>query len=248
MTHASTHGASSRRTLLSAGLLVGAVLAAGATGVTAATAAPTASPAPVKLGTAGYYAVLAASTATNAGASVLRGGLGVSPGTAAPGFGPGTVLGVKHLGDAPAATAQADLHAAYANAAGRTATTNLTGQDLGGKTLRAGVYKFNTSAALGGTLTLDARGNPKAVFIVQTGSTLTTGISSQVRLIGGAKACNVFWQVGSSATLNDGSTLAGTVMAKASITVRPHVSVQGRLMAVTSAVTLNTDTVTRATC
>jgi hypothetical protein len=175
--------------------------------------------APVNLGTAASFAVLGASTVTNTGATAITGNLGVSPGTAVTGFPPGTVTGgAIHAGDATAAQAHTDLQAAYLDAAGRTPTAFVTA-DLGGQTLTSGVYKANAGISLNGTLTLDGQGNPNAVFIFQAGTTLITGANSTVNLINGANANNVFWQVGSSATLGANSNFAGEILTFTSDTV-----------------------------
>ena len=195
------------------------------------------------LGTTTTFAVLGGSTVTNTGASALTGDLGVWPGTAITGFPPGTVIGTTHAGDAVAQQAQSDLTDAYNDLAGQTCGTNLTGQDLGGMTLPPGVYCFNTSAELTGTLTLDAQGDPNALFIFQIGSTLTTASSSEVQIIGGGSSCNVFWQVGSSATLGTSSAVAGSILALSSITLTTSASVSGQLLARTCAVTLDNGTV-----
>jgi hypothetical protein len=198
-------------------MLAGVFLVSSALGLTAAgaTVGGSASPSPVGLGTASSFAVLAGSTVTNTGLSVINGDLGVSPGTAVTGFPPGTVVGGGsiHAGDAVAGTAQADLTTAYNDAAGRAPDQNLTGQDLGGQTLTAGVYKFDSSAGLTGALTLDGQGNPGAVFIFQIGSTLTTASASSVTVINSGRSCNVFWQVGSSATLGTGTQFVGNILA-----------------------------------
>src|SRR5687768_10791063 len=156
----------------------------------------------VGLGTADSFAILAGSAVTNTGPSVVNGDLGVHPGTAITGFGGppnGTVNGATHSADAVAMQAKSDLVTAYNDAAGRTPFTNVP-VELGGTTLFAGVYRSPTMQ-ITGTLTLDAQGDPNAVFIFQAGSTLITAANSSVSLINGALPCNVFWQVGSSATL-----------------------------------------------
>ncbi|WP_306905309.1 ice-binding family protein [Arthrobacter pascens] len=211
------------------------------------TTTPAATPLPagamVGLGAAGNFSVLGASTVTNTGPTNLGGDLGVSPGTAITGFPPGTLQGTTHSADVQSGAAHADLQAAYNDAAGRTPTEAVAG-DLVGRTLNAGVYNSASSLALSGTLTLDAQGDPEAVFIFQMGSTLTTASASHVKLINGAQASHVFWQIGSSATLGTGSTIAGTIMALASITVTTGVTIQGHALALNGAVTLDTNTIT----
>jgi hypothetical protein len=168
------------------------------------------------LGTAGSFAVLAGSTVTNTGPSVISGNLGVSPGSAVTGFPPGMVVnGVINAGNAVAAQAQSDALVAYNSLAGQACDVNLTGQDLGGLTLTPGVYCFSTSAFLTGTLTLNAQGDPNAVFIFQIGSTLITASNSSVVVINGGTGCNVFFQVGSSATLGTGTSFTGNILALA---------------------------------
>jgi hypothetical protein len=196
------------------------------------------------LGSAQSFAVLAGSTVTNTGSSTITGDLGVSPGSAVTGFPPGLVVsGTIHAADAAAATAQNSVSTAYSNLQGQACTQDLTGQDLGGKTLIAGVYCFSTSAQLTGTLTLNAQGNANAVFIFKIGSTLTTASGSSVVVINGGSACNAFWQVGSSATLGTGTSFAGNILAMASITLTTGSGLQGRALARTGAVTLDTNTV-----
>jgi ice-binding like protein len=199
------------------------------------------------LGSAENFAVLAASTVTNTGATTLTGDLGLSPGTAITGFPPGIVIGTIHAADPVALQAQADLTVAYNNLAGMPCTTTLTGQNLGGLTLTPGVYCFATTAQLTGTLTLDAQGNPNAVFVIQLGTALTTAAASAVQVINGGKPSNVFWQVGSSATLGAGTAFAGNLVALASVTLGAGTSVTGRVLARTAAVTMDTNTVTALT-
>ena len=218
--------------------------------------AASAVPSQIPLGTAGAFSVLAGSAVTNTGATVISadagqgGNLGLSPGTAVTGFPPGIVTppGTQHVTDAEAAQAQADLTTAYNTAAGLPCDVDLTGQDLGGMTLTTGVYCFSSSAQLTGTLTLDAQGNPDAVFIFQIGSTLTTASNSSVVLVNGAQACHVFWQVGSSATLGSNTAFSGTVMALASITLVTGADVEGRLLARNGAVTLDTNQIHTPAC
>ena len=201
----------------------------------------------VGLGTADAYSVLAGTTVTNTGPTMLSGDLGVSPGSAITGFPPGTAAGATHVADAPAQQAQADLVTAYNDAAGRAMTASVAG-DLVGRTLTSGVYKSTGPLALSGTLTLDGQGNPNAVFVFQIASTLTTATASHISVLNGAQACNVFWQVGSSATLGTTSTFQGTIMALTSIAVTTGVTVHGRALARNGAVTLDTDTFTSAAC
>ena len=197
---------------------------------------------PVNLGTASTFAVLAGSTVTNTGSTAIDGDVGVSPGGAMTGFPPGIVSGgTMHSADAAAALAQSDLTIAYNDAAGRPATHDLTGQDLGGLTLTPGVYSFSSSAQLTGVLTLDAQGDPNAVFIFKIGTTLTTATNSSVNLINGAGYFRTFWQVGSSATLGTGTHFAGHILAMVSITANTGATVQGQLLARTGAVTLDTN-------
>jgi len=178
---------------------------------------------------------------------VVNGDLGVSAGNAVTGFPPGIVVdGTIHAGDAVAAQAQSDLTAAYNALVGQPCGTNLTGQDLGGLTLLAGVYCFSTSAQLTGDLTLS--GGPDAVFIFQIGSTLTTASGSSVNLVGGAQSCNVFFQVGSSATLGTATDFTGNVLALTSITAQTGATVDGRLLARNGAVTLDTNRITASGC
>ena len=204
--------------------------------------------APIDLGAAGSFAVLGGTTVTSAGVSTITGDLGVSPGTSVTGFGPGTVSGGSiHAGDSVAAQANADLAAAYDIAVLRTPDQPAVGA-LDGLTLGPGVHASGSTLTLAGTLTLDAGGDPNAVFILQAGSTLETAAGSQVSLANGAQACNVFWQVGSSATLGASSLLRGTILAKTSISVGAGVTIDGRALARDGAVTLDNDTVSVPPC
>lgn len=200
----------------------------------------------VSLGTAGSFGVLGGSAVTNTGASVISGNLGVSPGTSVTGFPPGIVMppGTIHAADAVAAQAQVDLTAAYNAIVAMPTLVDLTGTDLGGLTLTPGVYGFTSSAQLTGGLTLDALGNPAAVFIFKIGSTLTTASTSSVRVINGGSGCNVFWQVGSSATLGTGTSFLGNILALTSITLTTGANVSGRVLARNGAVSLDGNSVT----
>ena len=155
--------------------------------------------------------------------------------------------GTIHVSDGVALQAKSDLTTAYNDAAGRSSTATIS-SDLAGRTLTSGVYTSATSLGLSGDLTLDAQGNPSAVFIFQASSTLTTGSATHVTLIGGAQACNVFWQVGSSATLGTGSQFVGVIMALDSISLTTGATLQGSALARNGAVTLDTNTITRAVC
>jgi len=206
----------------------------------------------IDLGAASSYSVLAGSTVTNTGATVLAGDLGVSQGTAITGFPPGIVYGTQHAGDAGALAAQTDANTAFYSLGGFAPTLNLTGQDLGGRTLLPGVYRFDSSAQLTGTLTLDLLGNMNSLFIFQTGSTLTTASNSSVVAINGvdgATCCNVFWQVGSSATLGTDTNFLGNILTLTSITMNTGADIsQGRALALNGAVTLDTNNISNVVC
>jgi len=221
-------------------------LVAGIVGAPVASAASV--QAPVGLGTATSFAVLAGAAVTNTGPSVISGDLGVSPGTAVTGFPPGLVSnGTIHSADAVAAQAQADLTTAYNDAAGRT-PRDAVPPDLGGLTLLPGVYNRATTMGLTGTVTLNAQGNPNAVFIFQAGSSLITASNSTVALINGASPCNVYWQVGSSATLGTDTTFVGSILALTSASVQTGATVDGRVLARNGQVSLDTNRITRPNC
>ena len=224
--------------------LAGAVLTIGNTAHAAAVDT-------VPLGTSGNYSVLGASTVTNTGATVLNGSLGLWPGTSITGFPPGVVNapGTTQTTTPAAQAAQADLTAAYVDAAGRAVNATTTA-DLANLVLVGGVYSGpgKSPLSLSGPLVLDGAGDPTSVFIFQTNSTLTTAASSTVSLINGAQECNVFWQVGSSATLGTSSSFAGNILALSSITVTTNATVRGRALARNAAVTLDSNTFTSPTC
>jgi hypothetical protein len=202
----------------------------------------------VQLGTAAAFAVLAGSTVTNTGPSSIEGSLGLAPGTAVTGFPPGHVSnGSTYAANAKARQAKADLTTGYLDAAGRTPFV-VVGADLGGRTLAPGVYRASSSMGLTGTVTLNGHGDAGAIFIFQAGSTLITASNSTVQLENGAQACNVFWQVGSSATIGTYSNFTGTIMALTSATLNTGVTVHGRVLARNGAVTLQSDTIAPSTC
>lgn len=199
----------------------------------------------INLGTAESFAVLSGSTVTNTGATTIDGNFGVWPGTAITGFPPGIISGgTIYAGDAVAMQAQNDLMTAYNFAASEASDYNLTGQNLGGLTLTPGVYNFGSSAQLTGALTLNAMGNPNAVFLFQIGSTLTTASGSSIDFINGDQGDNTFFQVGSSATLGTGTMFAGNILALTSITLNTGANIEcGRALAINGAVTLDTNAV-----
>ena len=207
--------------------------------------------APVNLATVSPFVVLAGSTVTNEGPSVLNGDLGVSPGAALVGFGlPAVVNGAKHENDAVAAQAQFDLGTAYDVAAGQPVAPadDLSGTDLGNRTLTPGAYRYNSDALLTGPLTLDAQGDPNAQFVFLIGSALTTESASSVNLINGASPCNVFWKVGTSADLGTTTKFVGNLMALASISLKNAATVEGRMLARNGAVTLINNVLTAPLC
>jgi len=197
------------------------------------------------IGTASNFAVLGSSTVTNTGNTVITGNLGVSPGTAITGFPPGIVFGTTYAGGPVATQAHADAATAYGALTSAKCTVNEPAvAKIGGQTLKPGVYCFPTSAAITGTLTLSGSG----VYIFKIGTTLTTAAgNSHVVLTNGASASNVFWKVGSSATLGTSSVLKGTIIAYSSITATTYAKVDGRLIALNGAVTLDTNHITAVT-
>ncbi len=217
--------------LISGSLLAGSAMGAAAT---------------VGLGTAESYSVLGGSTVTNTGPTTMFGDLGLSPGSSVTGA--PDVLGATHVDDAVAIAAKNSLTTAFNDAASRPSDGS-AGTDLAGQAFLPGVRTASSSLLLSsGRVTLNAEGNPAAVFIFQIGSTLITGSNTAVELVNGAQACNVFWEVGSSATLGTGTRFVGTVMALATITANTAATIHGRLLAQTGAVNLDTNTITNSTC
>ncbi len=222
--------------LLLLGSLSTLVFASSALGATAS----------VGLGSAASFSVLAGSTVTNTGPTTMFGDLGLSPGSSVTGA--PDVLGQTHVDDAVAIGAKNALTTAYNDAASRPSNGS-AGTDLAGQTFLPGVYTASSSLLLSsGNVTLNAQGDPNAVFVFQVASTLITGSNTTVLLTNGAQACNVFWQVGSSATLGTGTAFVGTIMASASITANTAATIHGRLLAQTGAVTLDTNTITTSNC
>lgn len=200
------------------------------------------------LGTAQSFAILAASTVTSTGSSTVTGDLGLSPGTSVTGFPPAVLTGVLYVANALALQAQNDSATAYTSLSGE-ASTALISSELGGTTRTPGVYDAASgNFALTGTLTLDAQGDSNAVFIFRASSTLITAGASGVVLANGAQACNVFWLVGSSATLGANSQLKGSVLASVSITLTTGALLEGRALARTGAVTLDGNVVIVPSC
>jgi Ice-binding-like len=205
-----------------------------------------------RLLTAGNFTVMAASAITNTGATTITGNLAISPNKASSvtGFPPGVVTGAKDEDNAVAIKAHTDLVTTYNDAANATPFKNMSGVNLGGKTLTPGVYRFNSSAQLTGTLTLNGEGRSSSLFIFQIGSTLTTASGSRVVLMGRANSCNVFWKVTSSATLGTATSFQGNLIALTSITMTTGATIGvgggvngGRALARNGALTLHSNVI-----
>lgn len=232
-------------------VIAGSIAAIAATTIFITVVATAAIPA-VQLGTSKSFAVLAGSGITNTGPTTLSGTYGANIGSSPTGTFTGdttvTTSGTKFLADDPiTAGAKSDALIAYNDAAGRTPASTIAG-DLGGQTLVGGVYKSASSIGLTGTLVLNGENDPSTVFVFQAGSTLTTASASKIELINGAQACNVFWQVGSSATFGTNSDFTGHVIANTSITATTGAIFKGQLLALNGAVTLDSNTITNDAC
>jgi hypothetical protein len=237
---------------LMAGLLTAFVTACGAgnstpaapgLGLASAIAPATAS---VDLRSAARFAILAGSTVTNTGASKIVGEVGISPGSAMTGFPPGVIHGRVHVDDSVARQAKLDLTTAYNDIMGRTLNPIKVAGNIGGQTLYPGLYKSTSSLSISsGDLTLDARGHSDAVFVFQIASKFTMSTGRSVVLTNGARARNVFWAVGSSATFGTGCSFDGSVLAHQSISMATGTVMGGRALARVGAVTLQKNTITK---
>ncbi|MEK6206961.1 MAG: ice-binding family protein [Chloroflexota bacterium] len=220
-----------------------------AIGAMAGSAAIAAGPPTVILRTASSFAVLAGAGIMNTGPSVINGDIGsFGSTTAITNFPPGIVNGTNHAGDGVTQGAKAHLVTAYGQAESSGPPTGTVSADLGGQNLVAGVYKSTSSLSLTGPVPLTLSGGPSDVWIFQAVSTLITGVGSSVVLTGGAQSCNIFWQVGSSATIEVGTDFIGTILALTSISVKTGATIDGRALAQNGAVTLDTNVITRSTC
>ena len=203
------------------------------------------------LGNVLSFAVIGAEAVTSSGATILNGDLGISPGnlSSITGFPPGIVNGTTYAADAVAGQAQVDATTIFTSLGIQPCDADLTGQDLGGMTLTPGVYCFDTSAGLTGTLTLDAQGDPYAVWVFKMGSTLDAANGSSVTYINSPQQiCNVFWQVGSSATIGTTSSFFGNIFASESVSMNTGANLLGRAVALNAAVTLLTNNITPLFC
>lgn len=219
--------------------IVGSLVALGS----GAAAAPVA----VGLGTAGSFAVLAGAGITNTGPTTITGDIGAFPITTITGLTSLTLSGTNHAGDSVTQGAKTDLTTAYTTAAGEGPTTAIEA-DLVGRTLMPGVYNSASAIGLSGVLTLDAAGDPNAVWVFQAGSTLITASGSRVAMLNGAQPCNVYWQVGSDVTLGTDSTFIGTILALNDISLQTGATVDGRALSRDGAVTMDSNTITRSAC
>ena len=196
------------------------------------------------LGSAGEFAVLGASTVANSGVTTVNGDIGVYPGTAITGLGSIVHSGQVHATDAVAQSAQADAARAFDALRAQSFTLNLSGQNLGNRTLTPGVYRFDSSAELAGVLNLDALGDSNAMFVFQIGSAFTTASASIINVLNADSSTGIFFQVGSSATLGSGSVFAGNILADQSVTFGASAMLLcGRALALNAAVTMDSNTI-----
>jgi ketosteroid isomerase-like protein len=219
---------------------------------TTGTTAGAGGPPTINLGSAGSFAVMATASISSTGPVVINGNVGLAPGTSQ-GIPPAQVNGTIHVNDPIVTQAQADLLAAFNDATSRSTNAQTLPGNMGGLTFTPGLYVNSTSVLISGAgpnnnVTLDAQGDPNAVFIFKMGSTLTTGVGSQVILAGGAKASHVFWQVDTSATIDVGSIFQGNVLAATSITINTGAAVTGSMFSGAAggagSATINASTVT----
>lgn len=206
----------------------------------------------IRPGTTSNFAILAGSTITNTGTTIINGSggvdIGLYPGTSFTGDTSISMGGAVHLKDDVAITAKTDLVTAYDDAAGILSVTRIP-TELGNTTLKQGVYDSASGTfKITGTLILDAEGDPNAVFIFKTASTIVTATGSDIKLINGASSCRVFWKIGSSATLGTDSNFVGRIFALQSITATTGAKIQGQLLARNGAVTLDTNVITNQLC
>jgi hypothetical protein len=236
MTATATHTAAATATKTATALM---------TATATATTTPLAVQAPVNLGSAASFVVLAATTITNINPTTICGDLGLSPGSSVTGAPVMTCGGIMHITDPAAAQAELDATTAFNFMAGLPGGTLIAG-NLGGLTLSPGLYKSTSTLAISsGNLTLDAKGKPNAVFIFQIASSLTTAPGIQVILAGGAQAANIFWQVGSLCSLNTTTSFKGTIIAGTQITMNTGAVLVGRAFALTAQVTMLSNTITK---
>lgn len=229
-------------------ILLSLFLAAAMFGTMGAPKLVQAAEATIKMGTTSNFAILSGETITNTGSTIIKGDVGLHPGIAFPGKTDVTLTGSLHLNDEVALTAKNDLITAYNDAAGRSVTKTIP-SELGGQTLTPGVYtSIEKDFLLNGILTLDGQGDPNAVFIFQTDSTLITGSGSSVLFEDAATACGVFWKVGSSATIGTNSKFAGSILAMTSISLQTGAKVRGQLLARNGSVTLDTNEIVSGPC
>lgn len=199
----------------------------------------------VDLGVTSNFVILAGSAVTNTGNTNITGDLGLSPGSSVGGFPPGELNGTLHVNDVTAANAKTALTATYNDLAGRTSTDIVTlSGNIGGLTLTPGLYKSTSTLAISsGDLTFDAQGDPEAIFIIQVASSFTTTSGRKVILSGGAKAANIYWQIGSSASIGTSTVFKGNIFAMQSITFSTGATLDGRAFARIGAVTLEGNTI-----